>query len=115
MDQKSIYWISTIVLFSLLIITGILYFVYYNILRDYFISYGYPIYLIYPIGIAKIIGSLVILANKNKFLSDLAYAGFFFNFILAFFAHVMVNEFDPFPAISLVLLLTSYFCGNKRY
>jgi hypothetical protein len=113
MNQKNIYWVSTIVLFSLLIVTGILYFVYYNILRDYFTSYGYPIYLIYPLGIAKIIGALVILANRNKFLTELAYAGFFFNFILAFFAHAMVKEFDPFPTISLVLLLISYFLGRK--
>lgn len=93
----------------MLILTGFLYFVYYEELIIYFEKYGYPTYLIYPIGIAKILGSLVILYNKNKFLKELAYAGFFFNFILAFFAHIMVNEFDPFPTISMVLLLTSYF------
>jgi hypothetical protein len=113
LNQKNIHKISTIVLFSLLILTGILYFVYYQRLEAYFISYGYPTYLIYPLGIAKIIGSIVILQNKNMFLVELAYAGFFFNFILAFFAHVMVSEFDPFPTISLVLLLVSYFTRKK--
>jgi DoxX-like protein len=113
MNQKNIYWISTIILFSLLILTGILYFVFYDTLVAYFKRYGYPSYLIYPLGVAKIIGAVIILYNKNKFLIELAYAGFLFNFILAFFAHVMIGEFDPFPSISIILLLTSYFTGKK--
>ena len=112
-NQKYIYWISTLILFSMLILTGILYFVYYDTLVDYFKLYGYPIYIIYPLAILKIVGSIVILSNKNKFFKELAYAGFFFNFIIAFFAHYMVNEFDPFPTISLILLFISYFLGRK--
>ena len=112
--KRKIYYISTITLFSLLILTGILYFVYYSVLEDYFIKYGFPTYLIYPLGVAKILGSVVILYHKNSFLRELAYAGFFFNFVLAFFAHLMVNEFDPFPTISMVLLLTSYYTQKYR-
>ena len=111
--QKYIYWISTLFLFGMLILTGILYFVYYDTLVMYFNRYGYPIYLIYPLALTKIIGSLVILINKNKLLKELAYMGFFYNFILAFFAHLMINEFDPFPTLSLTLLVLSYFTGKK--
>lgn len=113
LNQKNLFWISTITLFSMLILTGVLYFVYYDTLVVYFIHYGYPTYIIYPLAVLKIVGSIIILSNKNKFLKELAYAGFFFNFILAFFAHYMVNEFDPFPTISLILLFTSYFTGKK--
>jgi len=113
LHQKYMYWASTLVLFSMLIVTGILYVVYYETLEMYFIRYGYPTYIIYPLAAAKITGSIVILYNKNKFLKELAYTGFFFNFILAFFAHYMVSEFDPFPSISMVLLLISYFTGKK--
>ena len=113
MLQRYIYWISTITLFGMMITTGVLYFVFYDALVNYFTSYGYPIYLIYPLAIAKIIGSIIILYNKNKFLKELAYIGFFYNFILAFFAHYMIDEFDPFPTISLILLLISYFTGKK--
>lgn len=104
---------STILLFGMLILTGVLYIVYYDALVAYFISYGYPIYLIYPLAIAKIIGSIVILYKKNTFLKELAYAGFFFNFILAFFAHAMIDEIDPFPTIFMILLLISYFTDKK--
>ena len=113
LNQKKIYWISSITLFSMLILTGVLYVVCYDTLVNYFKLYGYPTYIIYPLAILKIVGSIVILSNKNKFLKELAYAGFFFNFILAFFAHYMVNEFDPFPTISLILLLISYFTGRN--
>jgi len=113
MNQKNIYWISTILLFGLLILTGVLYVVFYDKLVIYFKSYGYPTYLIYPLAIAKITGSMIILYNKNTFLKELAYAGFFFNFILAFFAHVMIGEIDPFPTIFMILLLVSYFTGKK--
>lgn len=113
MNHKIIYQISTWLLFSLLILTGVFYFVFYEKLVVYFKSYGYPIYLIYPLAIAKIIGSIIILYNKHTFLRELAYAGFFFNFILAFFAHVMIGEIDPFPTIFMILLLVSYFTGNK--
>ena len=113
LKQKDIHQIVTITLFSLLILTGILYVVFYDRLVAYFMSYGYPIYLIYPLAVAKIVGSIVILYNKNKFLVELAYAGFFFNFLLAFFAHVMIGEFDPFPTISMGLLLISYFTRKK--
>jgi hypothetical protein len=112
-NQKHIYWITTIILFGMLIITGILYFVCYDTLVIYFKSYGYPTYLIYPLAVAKIAGSIVILYHKNRLLRELAYAGFFFNFILAFFAHYMIREFDPFPTIFMILLLVSYFTGGK--
>lgn len=112
-SRKTIHQVATYSLFSLLILTGILYFVYYEELVVYFSRYGYPIYLIYPLAIAKIVGSMVVLFSKNDRLKDFAYVGFFFNFMLAFFAHVMVNEFDPFPTISMTLLLISYFTQDK--
>ena len=112
-SRKTIHQISSISLFSLLILTGVLYFIYFDELVVYFKKYGYPVYLIYPLAIAKIIGSLVVLFSKNERLKEFAYAGFFFNFVLAFFAHLMVNEVDPFPTISLVLLLTTYFTRDN--
>lgn len=113
LNLKKAYWLSSIILFGFLIITGILYIAYYDTLAAYFMSYGYPTYLIYPLAIAKIIGSIIILYNKNTFFKELAYAGFFFNFILAFFAHAMIGEIDPFPTIFMILLLISYFTGKK--
>ena len=113
LKTKTIYWASTLILFGMMLATGVLYFVFYDKLVAYFISYGYPTYLIYPLALAKIIGSLIILSNKNRFLKELAYMGFFYNFTLAFFAHLMIYELDPFPTISMILLIVSYITGKK--
>jgi len=47
-------------------------------------------------------------------LKEWAYAGFFFDFVLAFFAHFMVNDGEFAPAlVALVLLFTSYGSWKK--
>ena len=71
---KQIYWIATISLISIMILAGIWYLVCYVDLVVYFKSYGYPTYLIYPLAFAKIIGSIVILYNK-EFLVEFAKIG----------------------------------------
>ena len=111
--NKYLYWISTISLFSMLILTGVFYMVFYDKLVGYFDGYGYPKYLILPLAVAKIGGSLVVLFYNKSLLRELAYAGFFFNFVLAFFAHLMIGEFDPFPTIFMALLVISYVTGKK--
>ena len=113
MKTERIYKWSNWVLFPGLILTGILYVVYYDAMVMYFNRYGYPTYLIYPLAVLKIMGSLVILFVKSHWLREIVYAGFFYNFVLAFFAHAMVGEIDPFPTIFLALLLMSYFTGKK--
>jgi hypothetical protein len=69
-----------------------------------FTSFGYPTYIIYPYGILKISGIIVLWFVNNKVLKEWAYAGFFFAFVLAFFAHIMISD---------GLLLTSYFTNKK--
>ena len=50
----------------------------------------------------------------NKHLKEWAYAGFFFDFILAFFAHVMSGDGEQTAAlIAMVLLITSYVYSKK--
>jgi hypothetical protein len=79
-----------------------------------FASLGYPIYLIYPLTIAKVLGLIAIWSNKSKLLREWAYAGFFFNFVLAFMAeiHAVDGEYISSP-LALILLLISYNIQNK--
>lgn len=79
-----------------------------------FTSLGYPSYIVYPLAIAKILGLVAIWVNKSKSIKEWAYAGFFFDFVLAFFAHVMVGDGEFAPAIiATVLLFASYFSWKK--
>ena len=74
-----------------------------------FESFGYPIYLVYPYGVLKLIGIIVLWLPGLKSLKEWTYSAFFFAFVLAFFAHFMVNDGEHLGAImAIVLLLVSY-------
>ena len=71
-------------------------------------------YIVIPLGIAKVLGLIAIWLIPNESLKEWAYAGFFFDVVLAFFAHVMISDGQHMGAvIGLVLVLTSYF-SRKR-
>ena len=81
-----------------------------------FEALGYPSYIVIPLAILKIIGLIAIWTNKSKSLKEWAYAGFFFDFVLAFFAHYMVNDGDHIPALgATVILLVSYWSYKKLH
>jgi hypothetical protein len=73
-----------------------------------FSSLGYPIYLIYPLVVVKILGLIAIWSNKSVILKEWAYAGFCFNFVLAFLAEIqaMDGEYISSPLALMVLLIS---------
>ena len=85
-----------------------------EMISELFVSFGYPTYIIYPLAAAKILGLYAIWNPNFKALNEWAYAGFFFDFVLAFFAHYMVSDGEHFGSvIAMVLLIVSYIF-NKR-
>jgi hypothetical protein len=111
---KIFYWIATFLL------TAIMLFSVYNYLFNYdgivgrFVYFGYPSYLVYPLAGAKILGLVAIWGNFSKFLKEWAYAGFFFNTTLAFFAHYIADGSDYlFALVACAATLISYFTGKK--
>src|SRR5258708_39788077 len=80
-----------------------------------FAALGYPTYLIYPLTIAKILGLIAIWSNRSKTLKEWAYAGFFFDFVLAMLAeiHAVDGEYISFP-LAFVFLLVSYISGKRQ-
>ncbi|MEM7344892.1 MAG: DoxX family protein, partial [Chloroflexota bacterium] len=87
-----------------------------NMVTDMFISLGYPAYLVYPLGTAKLLGIIAILTKKSTLLKEWAYAGFFFNFLLAFTAHLVVGDGGfVAPIVAIMLLLVSHFYGEKVF
>lgn len=79
-----------------------------------FEALGYPTYVIIPLAILKIAGILTLWFSKNKSLTEWAYAGFFFNFVLALSAHIAINDGEFAPSfVAIVLLLTTYFTHKK--
>ncbi len=77
---------------------------------------GYPAHLAYVLPVTKIAGVIAILTRYSNTLKEWAYAGFFFDFVLAALAHYFSGVPSPVAAIvALVLLMTSYALGRKIY
>lgn len=112
--DKIIFYLATGLLTLLMLFSVSMYFFNYDEVSEMFKGFGYPTYIIYPYAIAKLLG-LVALWNPNfKAIKEWAYAGFFFAFILAFFAHYMISDGEQMGAvIALVLLVISYIFNKK--
>lgn len=106
--RKITYWIAT----GLLTVIVLMYvgnsIFNYVMFSKRFAALGYPTYIIYPLTIAKILGLIAIWYNKAKTLKEWAYAGFFFDFILAMLAeiHAVDGEYIS-PPIALTSLIIS--------
>lgn len=112
--QKIIYYIATGLFTALMLFSAGMYFFKNADIVKGFTSFGYPTYLIYPLAIVKLLGLIVIWQTKFKTIKEWAYSGFFFNVVLAFFAHFMIGDGEQGAAlIGLILLLTSYYFGKK--
>jgi len=113
MLKKIIFWASTAVLTLIMLFSVYNYFFNYQDISAFYEAMGYPTYLIYPLAIAKILGLVAVWGNFSKWLKEWAYAGFFFNTVLAFFAHYMISDGQHMGAvIAVVAVLLSYGTGK---
>lgn len=114
--NKIIYWASTGLLSALLLMSASMYVFNNEEVQGMFINFGYPTYIIYPLAALKITAVIVLLTQKQSKIKEWVYSALFFEFILAFFAHVMINDGEQIGAVmATVLLATSYFFGKKVF
>lgn len=114
--NKLIYWIATGFLSIMMLTSASMYFLQYEMVSGTFVNLGYPVFIIYPLALAKILGILAILSRSSKFLKEWAYAGFFFDFALAASAHLYVGDGEFAPAlVAIVLLIVSYQYDKKVF
>ncbi len=76
-----------------------------DMVRGFFEMLSFPKYLVYPLAIAKILGLVAIWFVKFRPVKEWAFAGFFFNTLLALTAHLM-NEDGGYLYSSLALIFT---------
>lgn len=114
--NKIIYWSATILLSALLLLSAGMYIFNNEAIRALFIGFGYPTYIIYPLAVAKILAVTILLWQKRSIIKEWVYSALFFEFLLAFFAHLLIADGEHIGAvIALTLLMTSYFFGRKVY
>ena len=76
---------------------------------------GYPVYVMYFNGLAKLLGGIAILAPVHKSLKEFAYAGYLYILLLALFAHVTLKDGEHWGALmGLVLWSLSYWLWKKE-
>jgi len=103
-----IYWISTALVCALMLFSAGMYLFNYDMVTTFFTILGYPIYIIYPLAIAKLLAIVAILSKQSKVLKEWAYAGLFFDFVLAAAAHLAVQDGGHWtPIMAIILLLVS--------
>lgn len=112
--NKIIYYVATGLLSVLLLYSVSMYFFKHEDISQLFTNFGYPTYIIYPYAVVKLLGLFAIWNPNFKIIKEWAYAGFFFAFVLAFFAHYMIGDGEQMGAvIALILLITSYIFNKK--
>ena len=114
--NRIIYWVSTGLMCLFFFMGAMRYFFTYDQIHEGFTNLGFPVWLIYPMAVLKILGAVAILAKYSQFLKDLAYAGFFYNSVLALAAHAMIADGQyAASTIALVLVIVSWVFDRRVY
>ncbi len=113
--NKIIYWISTGLMCLIFIFSAIMYFMKYEMVKGFFEALGYPIYIIYPLAVAKLLGVVAVLSKKSKLLLEWAYAGFFFDAVLATAAHYFAGHGIGLSALAILLVVVSRIFHHRLY
>lgn len=113
---KIIYYIFT-VLFSLSISVGAyLQLTGADVTKEIILNLGYPLYLNYILGVAKILGVIAIWQTPLPFLVEWAYAGFVFDLLGGISSHVAIRDLTPasiFAGLNFVFAIISYGAYKK--
>ncbi len=114
--SKVLYWIATVVMCGIFAFSAFNYFTQYDMISGFFVNLGFPTWLIYPLAIAKILGIIAILSRRSAMLKEWAYAGFFFDAVLAFTAHQIAQDgAGLFAAVVIIALIISRYLDSKVF
>lgn len=107
---KITYWVATAILAFMTLYTAYAYFTAPEVAQG-FQHLGFPDYFRIELGIAKLIGAILLVAPVSARIKEWTYAGFAICFVSAFIAHTASG--DPIsnrmgPIIFLAVLAVSY-------
>ena len=118
MNSKTLtilYWASTLTMCAIFTFSAGMYLTKYEMVSGFFVELGFPIWLIYPLAVAKLLGVVAVLSRKQGVLTEWAYAGFFFDAVLAILAHGYAGHgWFGLSFIAAVLVLVSRFLKTYR-
>jgi len=113
---KWIYWATTILVCSAMLSGGIMMLLGNEQNVKGITDLGYPAYLCTILGVAKILGSIVILFGKRcRTLKEWAYAGFSFDLLGASASYVLHGGEPLFHAIAPLVLLLMVLSSHRQW
>lgn len=114
--NKIIYWIATVMMCATFAMSAVMYFTNTEMVKGFFTSLGYPTYLVIPLAIAKVLGIIAVLTKQSKMLTEWAYAGFFFDAVLAFVAHSVNQDGGELGSmVAIIVVVVSRLFYGRLY
>jgi hypothetical protein len=114
--KKIAYWISTGIFCLIFLFSAYIHLFKHSQVVNFYENLGFPTWIIYPSGIAKVFGVIAVISKKSKLLKEWAYAGFFFDASLALTAHYVVGDgAGSMALIALITLVSSRIFEPKVY
>lgn len=112
---KIAYWTVTILFVLAMLQSGIVQLIPTEGSKELFTLLGYPLYLLTILGVAKLLGAIVLVLGTFKTLKEWAYAGFAFDFIGASASGAYIGEMLVVivPLVFLAVMFLSYFLWKK--
>ncbi len=106
---KILYWIVTALALAIFAFSAIMYLTKTEMVNGFFEELNFPTWLVIPLAVGKIVGIIAVLINKQRWLTEWAYAGFFFDAVLATMAH----HYAGHGVVGLSLLAILFICSSR--
>ena len=116
----AIYWTATGLMSVGMLGSGLAQIAHAKEMVDLVAPLGYPLYILYIIGVWKILGVIAILVPGFKLLKEWAYAGFFFVMTGALISHLANGDYaikgiiGPFMQTIFIILSWYFRPANRR-
>jgi hypothetical protein len=112
---RIVYWVTTLLFLAFMLLGAVSEVLQTEGAQKLLASLHYPVYLNYILGIAKIVGALVIVQWRYKTIKEWAYAGFTIDILGAAASTYFVEGIAPaiFTSVFLVLPFLSYYFWKR--
>lgn len=111
--KQIFYWLTTAILCGIMLFSAFMYFTKTEMVKSFFESFNYPTYIVIPLAVLKVLGAIMVIWRSNKWLTEWAYAGFFFDLVLATAAHHYASHgIFGLSLLGLIAIFPSYFLGK---
>ena len=110
MARKITYWVTTSIVVLMMTFSGVMYLLGSPQVVEGFAHMGYPQHLRIALGIAKLVGAIILFVPGLPLVKEWAYAGFAFAWVLAAMGHYLAGDgiSSITPVVLLGIMIVSY-------